>query len=77
MGFITDSPEYKEKMKKLLEKKKSNNEYECHVNLISDTTLVYFLTTKYPKVWEEYLESQKGHKSINEIIEEITGGKKL
>lgn len=72
MGFITDTPEYREKMKKLLEKKKSNNEYECYVNLISDTSLVYFLTTKYPEVWNEYLESRKGHNTINELIEEMT-----
>lgn len=76
MNFITDTPEYKEKMKKLFEKKKSSNEYECYVNLITDTTLVYFLKTNYPEVWEEYLESQKGHKTIDEIIEVITGGKK-
>lgn len=76
MNFITDTPEYREKMKKLFEKKKSSNEYECHVNLITDTTLVYFLTTKYPEVWEEYLESQKGHQTIDDIIKVITGGKK-
>lgn len=72
MGFITDTPEYKQKMKTLLTKKKLSNEYECFVNLIEDTSLVYFLTTKYPKVWEEYLESRKGHKTIKEIIEELT-----
>lgn len=75
MNFITDSKEYKEQMERLFKKSQSKNQYECVVNLITDTTLVYFLTTKYPEIWNEYLESQKGHKTIGEIIKEITGGK--
>lgn len=74
MSFITDSKEYQEKMEKLLKKSSVKNSYECCVNLITDTTLVYFLQHNYPDIWEEYMESQRGHKTINEIIEEITGG---
>lgn len=68
---------YALKFNKVLRQKEEDNTYKAVLNLIEDTSLVWFLQEKYPKVWNEYCKFKSGNKgtNLNEVVETLEGKK--
>lgn len=68
---------YTIKMNKAMNSKDEKNTYRAVLNLVEDTSLVWFLQEKYPKVWEAYCKFKAGDKTdtLDSVLDKI-GGKK-
>ena len=75
MGKLLDKS-YSRKMNEILRRKDEDKNYRAILNLSTDTTLVWFLKEKYPKVWEEYLKYKQSNvgATLEEVLEGIKNG---
>lgn len=51
---FTESPEYKDNLKKLVETRKNSKEYKAIFTIVDDATILWWLEKHYPDILEEF-----------------------